>query len=151
MADCADRGHGRLRSGRLRLPQAAEGSGPGRPGCRRPSPAVAAGIRGHPGQSVYRRRTRLCGRGDPAVLHPRVHRYRAAPAGTQDRAIATQEAREHTPVSRVSGTNAVSDGNETNDSAPVSEVIEVSDVTVVSDETAAPGPHEAHIQVIKGQ
>jgi hypothetical protein len=39
----------------------------------------------------------------------------------------------------------VSDGNETNDSAPVSEVTEV------SDDTAAPGPHEAHIQVIKGQ
>jgi hypothetical protein len=45
----------------------------------------------------------------------------------------------------------VSDGNETNDSAPVSEVSEVSEVTEVGDETAAPGPHEAHIQVIKGQ
>ena len=39
----------------------------------------------------------------------------------------------------------MSDGNETNDSGPVSEVSEV------SEETAAPPPHEAHIQVTKGQ
>jgi Acyl-CoA carboxylase epsilon subunit len=46
-------------------------------------------------------------------------------------------------VSRVSGTNVVSDGNETNGQAPVS-----------GDENAAPdttGPREPHIHVLKGR
>ena len=41
-------------------------------------------------------------------------------------------------MSRVSGTNAVSDGNETNDQAPVSGEQEVSQ------------PHAPHIQVLRG-
>ena len=45
-------------------------------------------------------------------------------------------------VSRVSGTNAVSDGNETNDPATVSHET-VSDMT-------EPNAHEPHIQVLKG-
>ena len=39
-------------------------------------------------------------------------------------------------MSRVSGTNAVSDGNETNNSAPVTEPVSE--------------PHEPHIEVLKG-
>ena len=42
-------------------------------------------------------------------------------------------------MSRVSGTNAVSDGNETNGQAAVSD-----------DEKAHAHPHEPHIQVVKG-
>jgi hypothetical protein len=52
-------------------------------------------------------------------------------------------------VSRVSGTNAVSDGNETNGQAPVSD-----DENAVSEENAAAHatqPHEPHIQVLKGR
>jgi Acyl-CoA carboxylase epsilon subunit len=45
-------------------------------------------------------------------------------------------------VSRVSGTNAVSDGNETNGQSPVSDDIETPD---------ARPPHQPHIQVLKGK
>jgi Acyl-CoA carboxylase epsilon subunit len=44
-------------------------------------------------------------------------------------------------VSRVSGTNVVSDGNETNGQSAVSDDIETPD---------AAQPHEPHIQVLKG-
>jgi Acyl-CoA carboxylase epsilon subunit len=44
-------------------------------------------------------------------------------------------------VSRVSGTNAVSDGNETNDPATVSDEIDVTE----------PHAHEPRIQVLRGE
>jgi len=51
------------------------------------------------------------------------------------------ETNDAAPVSRVSGTNAASDGNETNDAAPVTE-----------NETAeTQQPHEPHIHILKGQ
>jgi propionyl-CoA carboxylase beta chain len=39
---------------------------------------AAAGLRGHPGQPVHRRRARLRRRGHPAVAHPRLRRHRPA-------------------------------------------------------------------------
>jgi Acyl-CoA carboxylase epsilon subunit len=51
------------------------------------------------------------------------------------------EANGQTPVSRVSGTNAVSDGNEANGQSPVSDDVETPD---------AAQPHEPHIRVLKG-
>ena len=54
----------------------------------------------------------------------------AAPAGAQDRPGAAEEAREHSPVSRVSDDERTS--------------------ATVRDETAAAQPHEPHIQVLKG-
>ena len=83
---------------RSQLKEAAK-DGAGR---RRAAPGAAAGLRGHPGQPVHRRRARLRRRGDPAVAHPRLHRGRAAPAGTQDRPDSAEEARQHPPVSRTS-------------------------------------------------
>ena len=68
-------------------------------GRRRAAPGAAAGLRGHPGQPLHRRRARLRRRGDPAVAHPRLRRHRAAAAGTQDRPGAAEEAREHSAVS----------------------------------------------------
>ncbi|WP_163782165.1 acyl-CoA carboxylase epsilon subunit [Mycobacterium cookii] len=59
------------------------------------------------------------------------------------------------PVSRVSGTNAVSDGNETNDSGPVSRVSgtnavsdgnETNDSSPVTDESHEPAPVEVEAQ-----
>ena len=44
-------------------------------------------------------------------------------------------------MSRVSGTNAVSDGNETNDATPVSE----------NETGETQQPHEPHIEILKGQ
>jgi len=49
-------------------------------------------------------------------------------------------------VSRVSGTNAVSDGNETNNQAAVTSSENASEMT---DQT--PQPREPHIKVLKGQ
>ncbi len=45
-------------------------------------------------------------------------------------------------MSRVSGTNEVSDGKETNNSVPVTDDAATDD---------APQPHEPHIRVLKGQ
>ena len=80
---------------RWQLKEAADG-GRGR---RRAAPGAAAGLRGHPGEPVHRRRARLRRRGHPAVAHPRLRRDRAAAAGTQDHPDAAQEAREHSAVS----------------------------------------------------
>ena len=49
------------------------------------------------------------------------------------------ETNDPTPVSQVSGTNAVSDGNETNDPTPVSHMSDGNE------------PHEPHIKVLKGK
>ena len=65
---------------------------------RRAAAAAAAGVRGHTGQPVRRRRARIRRRGDPAVLYPRLHRYGAAPAGTQDHPPTAEEAREHSAM-----------------------------------------------------
>ena len=89
--------------------------GQGRRGRRRAAPAAAAGVRGHAGQPVRRRRAGIRRRGDPAVAHPRLHRHGAAPAGTQDLPPAAQEAREHSAVSRVSGASAVTTSERTVD------------------------------------
>ena len=101
LADGPDRGHGRLGRGRVRLPPAAQArrrkNGDDVDALRL---RAAAGLRGHPGQPVHRRRARLRRRGDPAVAHPRLHRHRAAAAGAQDRAGAAEEAREHSALVR---------------------------------------------------
>ncbi|MXI72041.1 acyl-CoA carboxylase subunit epsilon, partial [Mycobacterium tuberculosis] len=62
------------------------------------------------------------------------------------------------PVSRVSGTNEVSDGNETNNPAPVSRVSGTNEVSD-GNETNNPAPvtekplhpHEPHIEILRGQ
>jgi Acyl-CoA carboxylase epsilon subunit len=54
-------------------------------------------------------------------------------------------------VSRVSGTNEVSDGNETNDPATVSDEHENENETAPAEATAAPKAHEPHIQILKGR
>ena len=77
---------------------AAQGGRQERRGRRRTAPGTAAGLRGHPGESVRRRRARLRRRGHPAVAHPRLHRDRAASAGAQDRSGAAEEARQHSAV-----------------------------------------------------
>ena len=46
---------------------------------------AAAGVRGHPGQPLHRRRPRLHRRRDPALAHPRLRRPGAADAGHQAR------------------------------------------------------------------
>ena len=56
-------------------------------------------------------------------------------------------------MSRVSGTNEVSDGNETNNQTPVSRVSgtnEVSDGNETNNQTPVSAPHAPHIQVLKG-
>ena len=50
-------------------------------------------------------------------------------------------------MSRVSGTNEVSDGNETNNSARVTE--QTDDATTDADAVAH--PHEPHIQILRGE
>jgi hypothetical protein len=50
-------------------------------------------------------------------------------------------------VSRVSGTNEVSDGNETNNQAPVTDDAKTGDAKT---DDAKPA-HEPHIQILKGQ
>ena len=68
-----------------------------RPG--RQAPRAAAALRGHAGQPLHRRGSRLHRRGHPAVAHPRLRRPRAADAGDQARGTAAEQAREHPPVS----------------------------------------------------
>ena len=49
----------------------------------RPAPRAPAGLRGHPGQPLHRRRPRLHRRRHRALAHPRLRRPRAADAGHQ--------------------------------------------------------------------
>ncbi|WP_057351515.1 acyl-CoA carboxylase subunit epsilon [Mycobacterium tuberculosis] len=53
------------------------------------------------------------------------------------------------PVSRVSGTNEVSDGNETNNPAEVSDGNETNNPAPVSEKPLH--PHEPHIEILRGQ
>ena len=151
---------------RLRLPQAAQGGrrrGRGRRRAaagaaaglrassrkrqerrrrRRPSPRAPAGLRGHPGQPVRRRRAGLRRRGHPAVAHPRLHRGLAAPAGAQDRPVAAQEARQHPAVTVPSPTN----GHAVSQDADITEVSDPTDLTIDAPvDTSMP-----EIQVLKG-
>ena len=77
---------------------AAQGGRQERRGRRRAAPGTAAGLRGHPGESVCRGRARLRRRRDSAVAHPRLHRDRAAATGTQDHPGPAEEARQHPAV-----------------------------------------------------
>ncbi|CKT69068.1 Probable bifunctional protein acetyl-/propionyl-coenzyme A carboxylase (epsilon chain) AccE5 [Mycobacterium tuberculosis] len=53
------------------------------------------------------------------------------------------------PVSRVSGTNEVSDGNETNNPAEVSDGNETNNPAPVTEKPLH--PHEPHIEILRGQ
>ena len=79
--------------------QQLEGSRQGGQGRRRGAPGAAAGLRGHPGEPLHRRRARVRRRGHPAVAHPGIRVHRPAAAGTQDHPDTAEEAREHSAVS----------------------------------------------------
>ncbi|WP_057340040.1 acyl-CoA carboxylase subunit epsilon [Mycobacterium tuberculosis] len=53
------------------------------------------------------------------------------------------------PVSRMSGTNEVSDGNETNNPAEVSDGNETNNPAPVTEKPLH--PHEPHIEILRGQ
>ena len=97
LADRADRRHGRAGSSEHLVPPRTGRRG----GPRRAARPADHRIRGHPGEPVYRGRTRLRGQrhppgGDQAHSHPR-----AALPAHQAADPAAQETRQHTPVEAI--------------------------------------------------